>query len=72
MRSLLAKNTLGTLPPDISVFLAKGTADEIVRPAVTRDYEERLCRAGSRVTGCCRAWVTAPLRVTARPLPSAA
>ena len=61
MRSLLAKNTLGTLPPDISV----------VRPAVTRDYEERLCRAGSKVTGCCRAWVTAPLRVTARPLQSA-
>lgn len=54
-RDLMAKNTPGSLPPDISVFLAQGGADELVRPQVTRDYMKRLCDAGSKVR-----WVFMP------------
>jgi acetyl esterase/lipase len=49
-RSLLARNTIGTLPPSIPVFIAQGEADQTVRPQVTRDYVSRLCAAGSRVS----------------------
>lgn len=49
-RSLLVKNTPGTLPPAIPVFLAQGSADGLVRPQVTQNYMQRLCRAGSRVS----------------------
>ncbi|KAB1071243.1 alpha/beta fold hydrolase [Methylobacterium soli] len=48
-RSLLARNTPGTLPPSIPVFLAQGSADNLVLPRVTLDYRAKLCRAGSRV-----------------------
>jgi acetyl esterase/lipase len=48
-RSLLARNTPSTLPSAIPVFLAQGSTDGLVRPAVTRAYMQRLCRAGSRV-----------------------
>lgn len=48
-RLLLARNTPGTLPPRIPVFLAQGAADTLVLPRVTQDYRARLCRAGSRV-----------------------
>jgi acetyl esterase/lipase len=48
-RSLMAANTPTTLPPRVPVFLAQGTADEIVRPDVTQNYMRRLCREGSRV-----------------------
>jgi acetyl esterase/lipase len=54
-RTLMTKNTPGTLPPDIPVFLAQGGADELVRPQVTRDYMKRLCAAGSKVQ-----WVFMP------------
>jgi len=50
LRSLLAKNTIGTLPPGIPILLAQGDADTVIRPAVTRDYMGKLCAAGSRVT----------------------
>jgi alpha-beta hydrolase superfamily lysophospholipase len=48
-RTLLARNTPGTLPPDIPVLIAQGLADTLVLPPVTKDYVTRLCRAGSRV-----------------------
>ncbi len=48
-RSLLARNTPGTLPPDIPIFLAQGMKDNLVRPQVTLDYRAKLCRAGSAV-----------------------
>ena len=48
-RSLLARNTPGTLPPSIPIFLAQGDADKLVLPRVTLDYRAKLCRAGSRV-----------------------
>ena len=47
--TLLAENSPGTLPPDIPVFLAQGTADVIIHPDVTQDYEAKLCKAGSKV-----------------------
>src|SRR5262249_25047894 len=47
--SLLARNAPGALPPELPVFLAQGTSDEIIRPDVTRDYMGKLCKAGSKV-----------------------
>jgi acetyl esterase/lipase len=49
-RTLLAENTIGALPPSLPVFLAQGDADVVIQPAVTRDYMNKLCAAGSRVT----------------------
>ncbi len=48
-RTLLKKNTPGTLPPDVPVFFAQGTIDAIIKPEVTRDYAAKLCEAGSKV-----------------------
>jgi acetyl esterase/lipase len=48
-RSLLARNTADPLPSAIPVFLAQGSTDGLVKPAVTRAYMQRLCGAGSRV-----------------------
>ncbi|MFK8250464.1 alpha/beta fold hydrolase [Ancylobacter terrae] len=48
-KKLLAENSPGALPPDIPVFVAQGTADELVRPAVTNAYVGALCRRGSKV-----------------------
>jgi pimeloyl-ACP methyl ester carboxylesterase len=47
--TLLEKNTPGTLPPDVPVFLAQGTIDPIIKPEVTQDYAARLCKVGSKV-----------------------
>ncbi len=47
--SLLEKNSPGALPPELPVFLAQGTIDQIIRPDVTRDYMSKLCKAGSKV-----------------------
>jgi predicted esterase len=46
---LLAENSPGALPPEIPVFLAQGTDDVIIHPDVTKAYEEKLCKAGSKV-----------------------
>jgi acetyl esterase/lipase len=48
-RHLLDENSPGLLPADIPVFLAQGSADALVRPAVTDAYRARLCRNGNRV-----------------------
>ena len=49
-RQLLAQNTPGLLPRGIPVFLAQGSADQLVRPQVTAAYARALCRNGSNVT----------------------
>jgi Secretory lipase len=49
-RSLAVHNTPGTLSPQIPLFLAQGTTDNIVRPDVTRSYMQRQCKAGGKVT----------------------
>lgn len=48
-RTLIARNTPGPLPRTIPVFIAQGTADQLVRPQVTQNYVQRLCRGGSKV-----------------------
>jgi pimeloyl-ACP methyl ester carboxylesterase len=47
--SLLVKNTPDVLPPEVPVFLAQGTIDQIIRPDVTKDYMSKLCKTGSKV-----------------------
>jgi acetyl esterase/lipase len=48
-RRLLEENSPGPLAPDIPVFLAQGSADGLVRPAVTDAYRARLCHNGDKV-----------------------
>lgn len=48
-RSLALRNTPTTLPRRIPIFLAQGTSDQLVQPAVTMSYIKKLCRAGSKV-----------------------
>ncbi|MFT3733287.1 MAG: alpha/beta fold hydrolase [Hyphomicrobium sp.] len=48
-KDLLAQNTIGTLPREIPVLMAQGTADNVVDPPVTASYVKRLCAAGSTV-----------------------
>jgi acetyl esterase/lipase len=48
-RSLAKANTPGVLPASMPLFVAQGTADHLVRPAVTADYVARSCRAGLKV-----------------------
>jgi pimeloyl-ACP methyl ester carboxylesterase len=48
-RRLLEENSPGPLPADLPVFLAQGSADGLVRPAITEAYRARLCRNGNRV-----------------------
>jgi pimeloyl-ACP methyl ester carboxylesterase len=48
-RSLLQQNSTGVLSPDIPIFLAQGTNDQIIQPAVTQAYMDKLCKAGSKV-----------------------
>jgi len=48
-RTHMLRNTPGPLPPSIPVFVAQGSADQLVRPQVTANYVSRLCRGGSRV-----------------------
>lgn len=48
-KGLLNANTIGTLPSDIPLLVAQGTADNVVDPPVTAAYVNALCAAGSRV-----------------------
>jgi acetyl esterase/lipase len=48
-RDIIARNTPGMIPRDVPVFLAQGTTDTVVLPAVTRDFAGRLCRGGTSV-----------------------
>jgi pimeloyl-ACP methyl ester carboxylesterase len=48
-RRLLEENSPGPLPADMPVFLAQGSADGLVRPAITEAYRVRLCRNGNWV-----------------------
>jgi hypothetical protein len=48
-RRLLSKNTPGTLPPSIPIFLAQGSDDRVILPKVTPDYAATFCKSGSKV-----------------------
>lgn len=49
LRAIMDRNTPGPLPAGTPVFIAQGTADDLVRPAVTRAYVASLCRGGAHV-----------------------
>ncbi|MGD9740774.1 MAG: lipase family protein, partial [Bauldia sp.] len=46
----LADNTPGPTPAGIPVFIAQGTADQVVDPPVTQNYFDNLCAAGRTAT----------------------
>jgi acetyl esterase/lipase len=49
VRELMQTNSPGALPSGMPVFIAQGTADDLVRPAITRAYISKLCGGGARV-----------------------
>lgn len=48
-KSIMVRNSPGATPPGGPVFLAQGTADDIVRPRITRQFADHLCKGGARV-----------------------
>ena len=48
-RNIIARNTPSSVARGVPVFLAQGTADTVIAPAVTRDFARRLCRNGTPV-----------------------
>ncbi len=48
-RDIIARNTPVSIPRDVPVLIAQGTADTVVLPAVTLDFARRLCRGGTSV-----------------------
>lgn len=49
VKRIMDANTPGALPRGMPVFIAQGTADDLVRPAITKAYVSSLCRGGARV-----------------------
>lgn len=49
LRSIMEQNSAGLLPAGMPVFLAQGSADDLVRPAITHGYAKQLCSAGAKV-----------------------
>ena len=47
--SIMARNSPGKAPAGAPVFIAQGTADQIVRPDITRRFANHLCLQGTRV-----------------------
>ena len=50
IRAIMERNSTGLLPKGTPVFIAQGTADDLVRPAITRAYAKALCEGGAKVT----------------------
>ncbi|HSB59657.1 MAG TPA: alpha/beta fold hydrolase [Methyloceanibacter sp.] len=48
-RGIMTKNTPGQAPAGAPVFLAQGAADTTVRPEITKQFGETLCKQGTRV-----------------------
>jgi acetyl esterase/lipase len=48
-RGIMQKNTPGQAPAGAPVFIAQGTADTTVRPEITKQFAELLCKQGTRV-----------------------
>ncbi len=49
-KALMAKNSPAPTPQGVPVFIAQGTNDHLVRPAVTQVYAAKLCSRGTRLT----------------------
>jgi dipeptidyl aminopeptidase/acylaminoacyl peptidase len=45
----MEKNTPGRAPAGAPLFIAQGTADTTVRPEITKQFGEALCKQGTRV-----------------------
>ena len=48
-RTFIARNTPGHAPSGVPYFLAQGTADQIVRPAIAARFMQALCQQGAPV-----------------------
>lgn len=48
-RRIMSRNSAVPTPRDVPVFVAQGTDDTTVAPAITHGYVKRLCRSGVRV-----------------------
>ena len=48
-RGIMLRNTPGQAPAGAPVFIAQGTADTTVRPEITKQFGEHLCKQGTRV-----------------------
>ena len=48
-RGIMQRNSPGQEPAGAPVFLAQGTADTTVRPEITKQFGEALCKQGTRV-----------------------
>lgn len=46
---IIQSNTPRFVTPGVPVFIAQGTNDVVVLPAITRDFARRLCRGGTPV-----------------------
>jgi acetyl esterase/lipase len=49
-KSIMLRNTPGQAPAGAPVFIAQGTADTTVEPAITKRFGEALCAQGVRVS----------------------
>lgn len=48
-RGIMLRNTPGQAPAGAPVFLAQGTADTTVLPAITKQFGDALCKQGAQV-----------------------
>jgi acetyl esterase/lipase len=48
-KSVMERNTPGQEPAGAPVFIAQGSADTTVRPEITKQFGEVLCKQGTRV-----------------------
>lgn len=49
-KTILEENTPGNVTIKVPILVTQGDADELVRPAATTDFVDRLCAAGEHVT----------------------
>jgi acetyl esterase/lipase len=49
VRAIMQANSTGQMPKGMPVFIAQGTADDLVRPAITQAYAKELCKGGAKV-----------------------
>ena len=49
-KGIMIRNTPGQAAAGAPVFIAQGTADTTVRPEITKQFGEALCKQGARVS----------------------
>jgi pimeloyl-ACP methyl ester carboxylesterase len=48
-KRLLNENSVGRVPFDIPLYVVQGTADEIVKPSVTKSFVKQQCSGGNNI-----------------------